>query len=163
MKTNLSGLKKKTERIIKLIYMDCRRIWKIVLAIALYIVILKMIFGSMCPCVILTGLPCPGCGMTRALLSVLTGRFTAAWKYNPNIYLWIVAAAWFFINRYFLERKTPCIKAILTILVIVLVVSYLYRMKYCFQTTPPMTFKYRNILSVYIPGYLGWLRKILPV
>lgn len=37
------------------------------------------------PCVFqwLFGVPCPGCGMTRAWLSVLRGQLTAAFAYHP--------------------------------------------------------------------------------
>jgi hypothetical protein len=37
------------------------------------------------PCVWhrVTGLPCPGCGATRAVLSLLYGRFSAALAFNP--------------------------------------------------------------------------------
>jgi hypothetical protein len=36
-----------------------------------------------CPFKALTGIPCPGCGMTRALISMTKGDFHAAFRYNP--------------------------------------------------------------------------------
>lgn len=36
-----------------------------------------------CPFHAWTGLPCPGCGMTRALWALLQGRWQAAWEYHP--------------------------------------------------------------------------------
>lgn len=32
-----------------------------------------------------TGRPCPGCGGTRAVLSLVQGRWIEAWQYNPLI------------------------------------------------------------------------------
>src|SRR5439155_16652693 len=31
----------------------------------------------------MTGLPCPGCGMTRCFISLAHGDLPAAWSYNP--------------------------------------------------------------------------------
>jgi len=36
-----------------------------------------------CPLKTVTGLPCPGCGMTRACLSLARGELEAAWTYHP--------------------------------------------------------------------------------
>ena len=38
---------------------------------------------SVCPTAMLLGLPCPGCGMTRALLLLLTGNGTGALQLHP--------------------------------------------------------------------------------
>jgi hypothetical protein len=34
----------------------------------------------------LTGRPCPGCGLTRALLALGRGDFVAAWRFNPFVW-----------------------------------------------------------------------------
>ena len=45
----------------------------------------------------LSGLPCPGCGLTRALSSLLDGRAAAAFAYHPFVFillpLFVIAAA----------------------------------------------------------------------
>lgn len=36
-----------------------------------------------CPIYVNTGIPCPGCGITKALHSIMRFDFIAAWRYNP--------------------------------------------------------------------------------
>jgi len=36
-----------------------------------------------CPMAALTGIPCPGCGMTRAALSALHGDFATSLRFHP--------------------------------------------------------------------------------
>ena len=35
----------------------------------------------------LSGLPCPGCGLTRAFCAISHGRFQEAWAFNPFAFL----------------------------------------------------------------------------
>ena len=36
-----------------------------------------------CPLLKVTGLPCPGCGMTRSCLAMLRGNWADVWRLNP--------------------------------------------------------------------------------
>jgi hypothetical protein len=36
-----------------------------------------------CPFLKVTGLPCPGCGMTRSCLAMLRGNWAQVWRLNP--------------------------------------------------------------------------------
>lgn len=40
---------------------------------------------TLCPFRIITGIPCPGCGTTRAVSCIFQGDFTKAWEYNKLI------------------------------------------------------------------------------
>lgn len=53
----------------------------IILGMLLYAVILY-VFQIGCPILRFTGIPCPGCGMTRAWIAVLHLDFAAAFSYN---------------------------------------------------------------------------------
>ena len=42
--------------------------------------------GIGCPLHFLTGINCPGCGMSRACIALLCLRFHDAWHYHPLVY-----------------------------------------------------------------------------
>ncbi|HLU47706.1 MAG TPA: DUF2752 domain-containing protein [Planctomycetota bacterium] len=45
-----------------------------------------------CPIRSLTDVPCPGCGMTRALLSIARGDLSTAWRFHPFAFLLVAGA-----------------------------------------------------------------------
>lgn len=45
----------------------------------------------LCPTKILFGIPCPGCGMTRAMKLCVEGNFVTAIQMNPNILIALIA------------------------------------------------------------------------
>lgn len=48
-----------------------------------------------CPYKFLTGLACPGCGLTRCIHAVLHGEVALAFRFNPWIFVALPAAAAF--------------------------------------------------------------------
>jgi hypothetical protein len=42
----------------------------------------------------LTGIPCPGCGLTRSLISIAHGRLGDAWRFNPAGLLFFAVVAY---------------------------------------------------------------------
>jgi len=46
----------------------------------------------LCPLVLITGMPCPGCGITRAFCFATHGRLGEAFRYHP---LWPLILAYF--------------------------------------------------------------------
>ena len=50
-------------------------------------VALLLLDVPLCPWAGLLGRPCPGCGLTRAALALLSGHFAAAWHFHPLIYV----------------------------------------------------------------------------
>lgn len=65
------------------------------------------VVGIGCPIKFLTGISCPGCGMTRAVLSLLTLDFKAAFYYHPLFPLaFILIAVFIFHELGKIGRKT---------------------------------------------------------
>ena len=150
----------KTKRVVNLVLSDIWNIKWAFICICLWIEFMKFIFGAMCPLVIITGLPCPGCGMTRAMFSVFKFDFEAASSYNLCIFLWIGLALWWAFFRYIKEKTAPGIKLILGVVIFITIIYYIIRMKNSFPGVSPMTYKYSNVLSNHLPFYNKLIRKI---
>ena len=80
------------------------------------------------PCLIklMTGVSCPGCGMTRACLSCLRLDFDSAFMYHP---LWcvLIPATGLFVFFKIKENKTA-IQILAICLIVLYLLVYLYRM-----------------------------------
>ena len=83
---------------------DIRMLAPAIGAILAYGLVTHLIFDRFCPMLILTGCPCPGCGMTRALFLALTGQFSRAWEFQSPVYGWILFGLAFGIRRYFIRK-----------------------------------------------------------
>jgi len=66
----------------------------------------------LCPWRAISGLPCPGCGLTRGLVSAAHGRFGQAWGFHPLAPA-LYAGLWFVLGLPLLHRR-PRLWAALT-------------------------------------------------
>lgn len=104
-------------------------------------------FGTICPSVILCGYPCPGCGLTRGCMSILTGHFAAAAAYNVTSYLWLPALAWVAWMRYIADRRSIRWEPVFIIISVLTIIYYIYRMVYKFPENEPMVFFEENLVT----------------
>ena len=95
--------------------------------ITIYIIVTQIIFGSVCPMVIIFKYPCPACGLTRACISILIGHFEKAIEYNITAYLWMPLILWFFIMRYLIRKEKIHWELPVIIVGIVTILYYVYR------------------------------------
>lgn len=122
--------------------------WKPACWIVLYLIVGNLLFGTFCPMVLLTGLPCPGCGVTRALLLVLQLRFVEAWNMHPLIYGWMILTIIFVIRRYGMGKSGKELQKYAILLLIAMIFVYIYRMKNLFPYQEPMTYFPNNVLEM---------------
>ena len=128
---------------------SCLRVVKWVVAIAIaHFTILKYFLYSLCPSVLITGFPCPACGMTRAGGLVLTVHFEEAAKLQPFIYVLGIFTVLCIIHRYLLLKDSyEWMKWCLIIIIISMVLFYTYRMIRYFPNIPPMTYYPYNLIA----------------
>ena len=75
-----------------------------VVAAALAALVFCHLLGITCPIKYVTGISCPGCGMTRAWLSLLRGDTAQAFAYHP-LFLLVLPAAAYLAVRYYLRKR----------------------------------------------------------
>lgn len=81
--------------------------------------------GVTCPIKFVTGVSCPGCGMTRAWLCLLSGKFALAFHYHPLVWLPPVVLA-----VYLFRARLPkwVVKGFLALAVVLFCGVYLFRL-----------------------------------
>ncbi len=62
-----------------------------------------------CPFEAVTGFPCPGCGMTRAMLSLIAGDFGGAAVYNPFCFFLVFTVIASILPARLMERVPPVV------------------------------------------------------
>lgn len=102
--------------------------------ISLPIIIAIFVFSYFigCPIRLITGIPCPACGLTRAYVSLFQGNFALAFNYHP-LYFLLPAVLLCVILLLSIEKKPNC-KARLPLilfsllLIIIFVIVYIVRL-----------------------------------
>ena len=115
------------------------------IVIGIFIIFLLMkkfssITGSICLIRGLTGIPCPSCGMSRAIIAVINGDIINAFKFHPLFWLPFVALLLIIFKRRFFKKILIC-----SIILIMLV--YILRMTMLFPNIEPMQYNERSILN----------------
>lgn len=161
----MEEMKKKMRDAIPVIWMrikqDIRQHGAGVLAVVVMYFVMHALFGAFCPSVIVTGFPCPGCGMTRAVLYLLKGQFLRSWALNPAAGLWVLWALWFVFERYIRGRKCKGFTWALIGIALFMIAVYIVRMIRYFPDKPPYVYTRNNLFSRIVPGYRDIIRYVL--
>ena len=136
---------------------------EIILIFTVYYMIVHAVFHAFCPVVIITGFPCAGCGMTRAVFYLCTGRFVRSWQLNPMAFPVIMFIGYCMVCRYFLGKKIKGFKTGLVILGLGMLTAYIYRMYTVFPNRPPYTYTSGNFLEKSFPVLYSRILKALGI
>ena len=116
-----------------------RRNWVPLAACALAVLVLPELLGTACLLRSTTGLPCPGCGGTRAVKALLFHRdIIAAWRFHPLIFIAPpMLAAMFLAQR---ARSRFWVWFFGVALLACVIGVYIARLVLFFPHTPPMEY-----------------------
>lgn len=117
--------------------------------IALYLIyalIMNIFKLESCPIKLLIGLPCPGCGMTRAILCLLKLDFKGSFRYNALwlILLFIVVVA--ILKKYGIFKKLYYSRVFWMVIGATILTYYILRLIYVYPNEP-MDYYYFNLLN----------------
>ena len=131
----------------KLIKQDLKTAAIIGSGLLILFIIMYATFETNCICVWLTGMPCPGCGLTRAGMAILQLEFVQAWEIHPFIYPIGIYVVVVLLYRYILNKKWKYLNIYGIIIGITMCVYYLYRMMNGFPTEEPVNYQQHNLFT----------------
>lgn len=150
----------KLRKIVSRIGTDIKAYYWAGIIFLLYFLGANFLFGVLCPQLIITGIPCAGCGLTRAAFCLIWGQVRQAAQINPSVF----PAAFFLLYcgyfRYIKGKKIRKFGGILAILVAVMLVIYGCRMYRYFPDKEPYVYYENNLMAGRIPGYEEWISKL---
>lgn len=127
----------------------------------IYYLIVHSLYDAFCPLLVTTGIPCAGCGLTRAALYLLQGQLARAAYINPSIFLIIIFLLYCGYFRYIKGSKIKGFSIGLAMLVVSMLVIYFCRMYLYFPERVPYVYHRNNVLAGEIPGYSDWISRTL--
>lgn len=123
-------------------------IWPI-LIFSMFLIITYLLKITNCPVKLITGMPCPGCGMTRAGFAVLRLDFVEALKYNPLIFIFPIIVWIIVFNERPIISKIYKNNIFWTIILIMVVSVYVLRLIFVYPDVP-MDYYENNLIKFII-------------
>ncbi|MBS6183768.1 MAG: DUF2752 domain-containing protein [Clostridium celatum] len=108
--------------------------------IFLFIKKFAKITGSICLIRGLTGVPCPSCGMSRAIIAFINGDIINAFKFHPLFWLPFILFVLIVFRRKFFKQ-------IIIGAIILTMIVYIFRMAMFFPNIDPMKYNEKSILN----------------
>lgn len=137
--------REKAKLAVKKLIQDIKNVkWALAMLLVYYIVT-RLLFHEFCPMRIVTGLPCPGCGATRAGIFVLTFQWKRALEMNPTIFLWIPYILFEVWQRYIGKKRRKLSNILLVAVCLLAIIWYMKGMINYFPNQEPYTYFEGNL------------------
>lgn len=107
------------------------------LGVVAYYLVMSQLFEFSCIAMLLFGLPCPGCGMTRAAWLFVTGNFANSFAMHPLLVPVGLFAAFAFV-WWIKGKNTEKLKTPFIVLLVIFVAVYIVRMILLFPHQEPL-------------------------
>lgn len=130
------------------IYHDIKQYYVLFLVLGVYVLVAYLVKFPICPIRAIWGMPCPGCGITRAVMSILKMDYLYAWNLHPFSYLIIFSAVLWFVGRYLTNWKMKWFEYYATGIGVGMLIFYLYRMICFYPNLEPMVYNHSSLLGL---------------
>jgi hypothetical protein len=129
----------------------------VLLFILAYVVFAHYVLGTSCLIASTTGLPCPGCGGSRAFIALFHGEFAESFAFQPMLIPAAVLLAVNFVIWLTHERTPRYSEVMLICLVAAMIAVFAVRMFLMYPNEPPMVFNHRAV----IPRIIEFFKQIV--
>lgn len=119
----------------------------IILCIAAFAV-LNYLFNTVCYFRVLFGIPCPFCGITRALKLFMAGHIIKSIKMHPLLIFVIIGFIYYLFEKYFNNNSCKGLKVYVILTMSLFLIVYFIRMKLYFPYKEPMTYYKHNLIHI---------------
>jgi hypothetical protein len=123
-----------------------KKTWWIFAVTLFFMIIATRLFGTGCFFNSITGIPCPGCGITRSIWALLRLDFAASWQDYPMLLPCGIGLIGYFLSWINGVGSSKGRNCFLVVLGIAIVAVYVLRMLLYFPYTPPMVYNQRAML-----------------
>ncbi|MEG1287531.1 MAG: DUF2752 domain-containing protein [Clostridium sp.] len=94
------------------------------------------------------GVPCPGCGMTRAWIEAISGNFSEAFRFHPLFLAAPILIVLIMIRIKEVNSKySKVIDISIVVIIVLFILVYIFRMVKYFPNEIPMDFNNESVLS----------------
>ncbi|MCR4739118.1 MAG: DUF2752 domain-containing protein [Lachnospiraceae bacterium] len=132
-----------------LIKKDLKVLMPVILMVLSGCAFLDHFFHRICLFSLVTGLPCPGCGLTRAFAALIKGNIQDALSLNAMIFLWILLVLYLGYCRYVIQKMQAFTPALI-IVCLLTIAYYVYRMVYVYPEGPVMSYYENNLIALFL-------------